>query len=380
MDTSTTCWFIRCFRQSKRISYHRGRKQRYLISCFSPVLSFALALTSKTRGKKAISPNLKLNVRSRTDCSEPLPDCSPCIALEWSSSTVVGAGSQATTIADYLAFCRLLALKLPSVDESLRSDAMMDHANARFAVNSCIGGQILQEQMSNLHEKKLGRIPLLQGKQTKQVKSVHRSMWRQAQPIYVLVHPLLLQKRTYLISSGTKASHTHIMQSPCPFLCPHSCPQDKDKEKQYVGTSTQTPRKMPHLPGEQIRQAGEASTLKHVETSATNIYVLVHPLLLQRQTYLISSGSKAKVFHIMLFPFLSFTLALTWKTEGKKAISQNLKSNVRSGTDCLEPFAWLLTEPCSQVLIFKFSEGPVKRKRLRTTSVMQKKQAEKNAA
>ena len=60
-----------------------------------------------------------------------LPDCLPCIALEWSSSTVVGAGSQVTAIAEYLAFCRLFALKLPSVDESLRSDALKDQSNAK---------------------------------------------------------------------------------------------------------------------------------------------------------------------------------------------------------------------------------------------------------
>ncbi|KAM1242746.1 hypothetical protein ACFX2G_035066 [Malus domestica] len=75
--------------QSKSISYHHGQKQEYLISCFFPVFSFTLALTCKTRRKKAISRNLKSNFRYGTDCLEPLPGCLPSIALEYSSSTVV---------------------------------------------------------------------------------------------------------------------------------------------------------------------------------------------------------------------------------------------------------------------------------------------------
>ncbi|KAM1597851.1 hypothetical protein PS2_032712 [Malus domestica] len=77
------CYFFK----SKSISYHRGRKQRYLISCSSPILFSALALTFKTRRKKAISQNLKSNFRSGTDCLEALPGCLPSIALECSSST-----------------------------------------------------------------------------------------------------------------------------------------------------------------------------------------------------------------------------------------------------------------------------------------------------
>ncbi|KAM1728186.1 hypothetical protein ACFX12_018721 [Malus domestica] len=54
-----------------------------------PVFSFAFALICKTRRKKAISRNLKSNFQSGTDCPEPLPGCSPSIALEYSSSIVV---------------------------------------------------------------------------------------------------------------------------------------------------------------------------------------------------------------------------------------------------------------------------------------------------
>ena len=150
------------------------------------------------------------------------------------------------------------------------------------------------------------------------------------------------------------------MQSPYPFLYPCSYLQDKDEEKQYVGTSTQTSRKIPHLPGEQIRQAGEASTLKHVETSATNICVLVHPLLLQKQTYLISSGSKAKVFHIMLFPYLSLC-PCSYLQDKEKESNQSEPEIERPIWNWLPgTFAWLLTEPYSQVLIFKCSDGPCK--------------------
>ncbi|KAM1493811.1 hypothetical protein ACFX10_025540 [Malus domestica] len=95
--------------QRKSISYHQGRKQEYLISYFFPVFSFTLALTCKTRRKKAISRNLKSNFRSGTDCPEPLPGCLPGIALECSSP--------------------------------LRSSALKDHLNAKVAFHSCIGGK-----------------------------------------------------------------------------------------------------------------------------------------------------------------------------------------------------------------------------------------------
>ncbi|KAM2673915.1 hypothetical protein EV2_015158 [Malus domestica] len=55
------------------------------------------------------------------------------------------------------------------------------------------------------------------------------------------------------------------------------------------------------------------------------------------QEYLISSGLKARVSHIMLFPCLSFGLVLTCKTRRKRAISQHLESSFQFGTDCLEP-------------------------------------------
>ncbi|KAM1074165.1 hypothetical protein ACFX2B_018950 [Malus domestica] len=78
---------VRYFFKSKSISYHRGRKQRYLISCSSPIFSSALAFACRTRRKEAISRNLKLNVRSGTDCPKPLPGYLPNVALECSSST-----------------------------------------------------------------------------------------------------------------------------------------------------------------------------------------------------------------------------------------------------------------------------------------------------
>ncbi|KAM1143449.1 hypothetical protein ACFX14_032218 [Malus domestica] len=49
-------------------------------------------------------------------------------------------------------------------------------------------------------------------------------------------------------------------------------------------------------------EANENDASKHVETSSTNTCA-DHPLLLQKQKYLISSGLKAKVSHIMLFPY-----------------------------------------------------------------------------
>ncbi|KAM1482759.1 hypothetical protein ACFXTO_035042 [Malus domestica] len=49
-------------------------------------------------------------------------------------------------------------------------------------------------------------------------------------------------------------------------------------------------------------EASENDASKHVETSSTN-KCADHLLLLQKQKYLISSGLKAKVSHIMLFPY-----------------------------------------------------------------------------
>ena len=107
--------------------------------------------------------------------------------------------------------------------------------------------------------------------------------------------------------------------------------------------------------------------------------MLVHPLLLQKQTYLISSGSKAKVSHIMISLFFPLPLLLptrqgereqsvrTWnQTSDLELIARNL---------CL--VAYLALFSSAQVL--KCSEGPFKGKRLHTTSARQKKQAEKNA-
>ena len=112
------------------------------------------------------------------------------------------------------------------------------------------------------------------------------------------------KKRTYLISSGTKASHTHIMQSPCPFLCPHSYIQDKDKEKQYVGTSTQTSGKIPHLPEEQLRQV-KIDTLKHVETNTTNICVGSSATSSKASvSHIIRVESKGISYHAFPFSFL----------------------------------------------------------------------------
>ncbi|KAM1681769.1 hypothetical protein EV2_040021 [Malus domestica] len=74
--------------QSKSISYHQGRKQEYLISCFLYVLSFVLVLACKDKDKESnmLEPPFKLPVRNL--CLEPLLGCLPCIALEYSSSTV----------------------------------------------------------------------------------------------------------------------------------------------------------------------------------------------------------------------------------------------------------------------------------------------------
>ncbi|KAM2863923.1 hypothetical protein FF1_022640 [Malus domestica] len=94
------------------------QKQKYLIS-------------SGTGRKEAISQNLKLNVRSGIDCLEPLPGCLPSVALEYSSSTVDGSRISSANISKQLIWCWLFTLKLPSMDEWLKSDALKDHLKAK---------------------------------------------------------------------------------------------------------------------------------------------------------------------------------------------------------------------------------------------------------
>ncbi|KAM1206628.1 hypothetical protein COP1_007267 [Malus domestica] len=66
--------------------------------------------------------------------------------------------------------------------------------------------------------------------------------------------------------------------------------------------------------GEDDADKDDAS--KHMETGATNAYA-DRPLLLQKQKYLISLGSKAKVSHIMLFPRLLICLCSCLRNKGK---------------------------------------------------------------
>ncbi|KAM1012705.1 hypothetical protein ACFX2C_042924 [Malus domestica] len=100
------------------------QKQKYLIS-------------SGIRRKKAISRNLKLNVRSGTDCQEPLPGCLPSVALEYSSSTVDGSRISSANISKQLIRCWLFTLKLPDKDEWLKSDVLKDHSKARGCHHFC---------------------------------------------------------------------------------------------------------------------------------------------------------------------------------------------------------------------------------------------------
>ena len=122
-------WFIRYCFKSKRISYHQGRKQRYFISCFSLIFPFALALTCKTRRKKAISQNLKSNVRSGTDCLEPLPGCLPSLTLKYSSSS-----------------------------------ALMDHVNAKVVHHFCYAKRLKQKVQRRAGTDHYSTMPFLQNR------------------------------------------------------------------------------------------------------------------------------------------------------------------------------------------------------------------------
>ncbi|KAM1548306.1 hypothetical protein COP1_009392 [Malus domestica] len=118
------------------------------------------------------------------------------------------------------------------------------------------------------------------------------------------------------------------MLSPYPFLYPSSSLQDKEKEsnQQALGINLSTwnrllgtfPDCSPSRALEyssstsyassssttsawKTNDAGEDDASKHVETGAMNACA-DRPLLLQKQKYLISLGSKTKVSYIMLSP------------------------------------------------------------------------------
>ena len=137
------CCFIRRFFKSKGISYHQGQKQKYLISCSFPVLFFVLVLTRMAKWKKQS-------------------------AGTWSQS------SDLEPTAWNLFLVAYLALLSSSHLQRLLHFQRRDH--------------------------------FCKGEQVRQVKMIHRSMWRQAQQIYVLIHSLLLRKQRYLIS----VSYTHL--------------------------------------------------------------------------------------------------------------------------------------------------------------------------
>ncbi|KAM2068762.1 hypothetical protein FF2_000362 [Malus domestica] len=69
--------------ESKSISYH----------AFSLSFSLSLFFTCETRRKRAISQHLVSIFRSGTDCLEPLPDCLPSLAPEYSFSTSYASSS-----------------------------------------------------------------------------------------------------------------------------------------------------------------------------------------------------------------------------------------------------------------------------------------------
>ena len=62
-----------------------------LSPCPSPCRCF------RTRRKRAISQHLVSIFRSGTDCLEPLPDCLPSLALEYSSSSFYAFSSSTTS-------------------------------------------------------------------------------------------------------------------------------------------------------------------------------------------------------------------------------------------------------------------------------------------
>ncbi|KAM2673755.1 hypothetical protein EV2_015016 [Malus domestica] len=69
--------------ESKSISYH----------AFSLSFSLSLFFTYGTRRKRAISQHLVSIFRSGTNCLEPLPDCLPSLALEYSFSISYASSS-----------------------------------------------------------------------------------------------------------------------------------------------------------------------------------------------------------------------------------------------------------------------------------------------
>ncbi|KAM1084846.1 hypothetical protein TB2_022693 [Malus domestica] len=112
-----------------------------------PIISSALALACRTRKNEAVNQNLKLNVRSGTDCPKPLPGCLPSIALECSSSTVDGFRISSANTSKQLIWCWLFTLKLPSMDEWLKSNVLKDHLKAKGCAPLRLGEKNKQRRM-----------------------------------------------------------------------------------------------------------------------------------------------------------------------------------------------------------------------------------------
>ncbi|KAM1462715.1 hypothetical protein ACFXTO_047714 [Malus domestica] len=94
-----------------------------------------------------------------------------------------------------------------------------------------------------------------------------------------------------------------------------------------------------------IEEASENDASKHVEASTTNTCA-DHPLLLQKQKYLISSGSKARVSHIMLFPnlFLCPCSYLQNKEKGSNQSKPEIKRPISKYFKTVDMVLTLYTE------------------------------------
>ncbi|KAM1268057.1 hypothetical protein ACFX2J_000446 [Malus domestica] len=124
------------------------------------------------------------------------------------------------------------------------------------------------------------------------------------------------------------------------FLCVRSSLQGKEKKcnQSALGINLSVWNRLLRTPSRKdttfawrTEEASENDASKHAETSATNTCA-DHPLLLQKQKYLISSGSKAKVSHIMLFPypFLCPSSCLQNKEKGSNQSELEIKRLIRN--------------------------------------------------
>ena len=76
------------------------------------------------------------------------------------------------------------------------------------------------------------------------MRSWNKSLWHDTKPFAVAEEQSLAVQRHQITATSSKAKVSHIMLSPCPFLCPCSYSQDNKKESNQSAPGIKPPLKI----------------------------------------------------------------------------------------------------------------------------------------